>query len=93
VVQFSRRNKLWPDHETSGIAALIFFGFVAIVMVWRLRSRVFSSRLLLLWLLFAAARHLSRLISCNTPIRRLTHVMLSLRCQRHTCSRQQGLHA
>ena len=61
VVQFfSWRSKLWPDHPTSGIAALILFGFVAIVMVWRLRSRVFSSRLLLLWLLFAAA--------CATPL-------------------------
>ena len=57
---FSWRSKLWPDHQISGIAALILFGFVAIVMVWRLRSRVFNSRLLLLWLLFAAA--------CATPL-------------------------
>ena len=49
---FSWRNKLWPDHRTSNIAALILFGFVAVAMVWRLRAKVFSQSRLLLWLLF-----------------------------------------
>jgi hypothetical protein len=61
VVQFfSWRSKLWSDHQTSGIAALILFGVIAIVMVWRLRIRAFGGQLLLLWLLFAAA--------CATPL-------------------------
>ena len=51
---FSWRSKLWPDHRTSGITALILFGFVAVAMVWRLRAQVFSQNRLLLWLLFAA---------------------------------------
>jgi 4-amino-4-deoxy-L-arabinose transferase-like glycosyltransferase len=51
---FSWRSKLWPDHPTSDIAALILFGFVAVAMVWRLRAHVFSQNRLLLWLLFVA---------------------------------------
>ncbi len=51
---FSWRNKLWPDHRTTNIAALILFGFVAVAMVWRLRAQVFSQSRLLLWLLFVA---------------------------------------
>jgi 4-amino-4-deoxy-L-arabinose transferase-like glycosyltransferase len=51
---FSWRSKLWPDHRTSDIAALIFFSFVAVAMVWRLRAHVFSQSRLLLWLLFVA---------------------------------------
>ncbi len=48
---FSWRNKLWPDHRTTNIAALILFGFVAVAMVWRLRAQVFclSPPALVLW--------------------------------------------
>ena len=51
---FSWHSKLWSDHPTSDIAALILFGFVAVAMVWRLRAHVFSQNRLLLWLLFVA---------------------------------------
>ena len=51
---FSSRSKLWPDHRTSDIGALILFDFVAVAMVWRLRTHVFSQSRLLLWLLFVA---------------------------------------
>ncbi len=37
---FSWRNKLWPDHRTTNIAALILFGFVAVAMVWRVSHSV-----------------------------------------------------
>ncbi len=46
---FSWRNKLWPDHRTTNIAALILFGFVAVAMVWRLRAQVFSQIIVLAW--------------------------------------------
>ena len=44
VVQFfSGRSSLWSDlHRISNIVALILFAIVAIVMVWRLRVRVFG---------------------------------------------------
>jgi uncharacterized membrane protein len=51
---FSWHNKLWLDHPTTNIAALILFGFVVVAMVWRLRAQVFSQSRLLLWLLFGA---------------------------------------
>jgi Dolichyl-phosphate-mannose-protein mannosyltransferase len=57
---FSWRSKLWSDDRISGIATLVLFGLIAIVMVWRLRSRAFNSRLLLLWFVFAAG--------CATPL-------------------------
>src|SRR5206468_12170858 len=57
VIQFfsGRGQYLWLDHPKSNLAALMLFGIVAIAMGWRLRAHVFGERLLLLWLLFAAA--------------------------------------
>ena len=46
---------LWPSHRMSSVAALMLFGIIAVVMVWRLRLHLFHSRLALLWLPFAAA--------------------------------------
>lgn len=53
---FDGRGKyLWPSHRVSSFAALMLFGIIAAVMVWRLRLHLFRSRLALLWLPFAAA--------------------------------------
>jgi 4-amino-4-deoxy-L-arabinose transferase-like glycosyltransferase len=57
VVQFfsGRAPELWLGHRKAYIAAVMLFGIVAAVMVWRLRMDVFSRRRGLLWLLFLAA--------------------------------------
>jgi len=56
VAQFFDGNaKYLPSHGTSSVAALMLFGIIAVVMVWRLRLHLFHSRLALLWLPFAAA--------------------------------------
>jgi len=39
----------------SSVAALMLFGIIAVIMVWRLRLHLFHSRLVLLWLPFTAA--------------------------------------
>jgi Dolichyl-phosphate-mannose-protein mannosyltransferase len=55
VVQFfSGHSHLWWDHGKLDFATPILFGSVAVAMVWRLRTHVFSESRLLLWLLFAA---------------------------------------
>jgi hypothetical protein len=52
---FDGRGKyLWPSHRISTIVALILFGTVAVVMVGRLRMRLFRPRQVLLWLPFVA---------------------------------------
>jgi len=57
VTQFfdGHAKYLWPSHRVSGVAALMLFGIIAVVMIWRLRVHLFRSRLALLWLPFAAA--------------------------------------
>ena len=57
VAQFfdGHAKYLWPSHRMSSVAALMLFGIIAVVMVWRLRLHLFHPRLALLWLPFAAA--------------------------------------
>jgi 4-amino-4-deoxy-L-arabinose transferase-like glycosyltransferase len=57
VVQFfsGRAPELWLGHRKAYVAALLLFGIVAAVMVWRLRSDIFKGRRGLLWLVFLAA--------------------------------------
>jgi hypothetical protein len=52
---FDGRGKyLWPSHRISTIVALILFGTIAVVMVWRSRMHLFRPRHVLLWLPFVA---------------------------------------
>jgi hypothetical protein len=52
---FDGRGKyLWPSHRVCTIVALLLFGAIAVVMVWRLRMHLFRPRHVLLWLSFAA---------------------------------------
>jgi dolichyl-phosphate-mannose-protein mannosyltransferase len=57
VAQFfdGHAKYLWPSHRMSSVAALMLFGIIAVVIVWRLRLRLFHPRLALVWLPFAAA--------------------------------------
>jgi hypothetical protein len=57
VAQFfdGHAKYLWPSHRMSIVAALMLFGIIAVILVWRLRLRLFHPRLALVWLPFAAA--------------------------------------
>jgi 4-amino-4-deoxy-L-arabinose transferase-like glycosyltransferase len=57
MVQFfsGRGQQMWWDHRAANFVALMLFGIIAIAMAWRLRSSLFHSQRLLLWLPFVAA--------------------------------------
>jgi 4-amino-4-deoxy-L-arabinose transferase-like glycosyltransferase len=57
VTQFfdGHAKYLWASHRVPRVAALMLFGIIGVVMVWRLRGHLFRSRLALIWLPFAAA--------------------------------------
>jgi hypothetical protein len=45
----------WIGYSLSYIVALVLFSFVGVLTLWRLRFHICDRRILLLWLLFAAA--------------------------------------
>jgi uncharacterized membrane protein len=57
VAQFfdGHAKDLWQGHRMSSVVALMLFGIIAAVMVWRLSLHLLHPRLALLWLPFAAA--------------------------------------
>ncbi len=57
VLQFfdGRAKYLWAAHRLSNIVALLLFAYVALVLLWRLRGRLFRFGLPLLWSPFIAA--------------------------------------
>lgn len=57
VIQFfaGSGQQLWPNHRLSIIGALLLFGSIAALTVWRLRQQLFAWRRLLLGMTFTGA--------------------------------------